>query len=220
MRIERILSFFFILAAINAHSQWSDTLRNIFHGGIFPAASFDSRNSFISDRRAHIWAVKAGVEFDSKIQMGIGYNFLDQHLTKTIPYIDANGVPASTIGILHLGYVSIYGRYVYYKTDHWKFSIMPIQFGFGNSKYIYSDQNGFHKTDKEAIITYEPGISISYKLIYWLGIGADFGYRYMIKKNNAIPENFNSPIYSFYVVIYYGEIYKKLFPGTKLAKMI
>ena len=71
--------------------------------------------------------------------------------------------------------------------------------------------------DKRFVVIYEPGISVSYKIFKWLGAGADIGYRMMLRNNPAIPEKFNSPIYSFYGIIYWGELYKSIFPETKLA---
>ncbi|HTL81586.1 MAG TPA: hypothetical protein VL651_07770 [Bacteroidia bacterium] len=211
---------FLLFTGVNVHAQWLDTLRNDLHGSKWPTACFDSRNSFISNRRAHIWGVKAGVEFNSRLEMGLGYNFHDQHLTKDFTYLNPYGNPETVVGALHLAYVSVYAKYVYYKTEKWKFSIMPVQLGFGRSSYVYPTERGNVKTDRSGIVTFEPGISVSYKIFWWFGVGGDFGYRYMLVNNPAITENFNSPIYTFYVIFYWGDIYKKLFPDTKLAKML
>lgn len=201
-------------------AQWADTLHSILHGKIYPTASFDSRNSFIDNGRAHIWGIKFGVEFSDRLQGGIGYNKHDQNLEKIIYFQDQLGNTNSSLAKLHLNYFSFYVRYVYYKTKHWKFSIMPYQIGFGNSKYVY-EQEGIEKTNgKRFVVLYEPGISVSYKIVRWLGVGGDIGYRVMLRDNPAIPENFNSPIYSFYGIIYWGELFKMAFPETKLAKKL
>ncbi|HET6992056.1 MAG TPA: hypothetical protein VFJ43_12060 [Bacteroidia bacterium] len=218
-------NIFFILVAVlfvevNCHAQWADTLNRILHGKIYPAACFDSRNSFISSSRAHIWGVKIGVEFSEKLQGGIGYNRHDKNLSKEIYFPDQWGNPDSTSAFLHLSYFSFYIRYTYYKTKHWKFSVMPYQLGFGNSKYKYEYRGNEMISGKRFVIIYEPGISVSYKFFQWLGAGADIGYRFMLRNNPAIPENFNSPVYSFYGIIYWGELYKKIFPETKLAQKL
>lgn len=202
------------------HAQWSDTIQRILHGKVYPTASFDSRNSFISSSRAHIWGIKAGVEFSGRLQGGIGYNRHDKNLEKEIYFFNELGVRDSTFARLHLDYFSFYVRYVYYKTNHWKFSVMPYQLGFGNSRYRYEYHNTEFVTGKRFVIIYEPGISISYKIFQWFGAGADIGYRIMLRGNKSIPENFNSPVYSFYAIIYWGELYKMAFPETKLAKKL
>lgn len=214
------VGFLLLLCPFRLHAQWTDTLNHVLHGSVYPTASFDSRNSFVSSQRAHIWGIKAGVEFGGLLQLGLGYNFHDQNLKKTVYFNNAAGNPDSAKATLHLGYVSYYIRYTYYKTGHWKFSMMPLQLGIGSSRYTYFDGTRNRESGKRTVLIYEPGFSVSYKIFPWIGLGGDVGLRFMLRNNPAIPERFNSPIYSFYVVIYWGEIYKRLLPDTKLAKMI
>ena len=214
-----LLTLFFSFGN-NVQAQWADTLEKILHGKIFPTASLDSRNSFISSSRAHIWGVKIGVEFDSRLQGGIGYNRHDKNLRKEIYFTNEFGNRDSTKAQLHLNYFSFYVRYVYYKKGRWKFSVMPYQLGFGNSRYRYELQNLEYTSGKRFVILYEPGISVSFKIFQWLGVGADVGYRFMLRGNPAIPENFNSPIYSFYAIVYWGELFKLTFPESKWAKKL
>jgi hypothetical protein len=217
----RIFLFLFILqiaGSMKLHAQWSDTINKILHSKIFPTASFDSRNSFISSSRAHIWGIKAGVDFGGRLQGGIGYNRHDNNLEKEITFINSAGNPETTNAELHLDYFSFYIRYVYYNKKRWKFSVMPYQIGFGNSRYRHFREGEKVITGKRFVILYEPGFSISYKIFQWLGAGADIGYRFMIRGNLAIPENFNSPVYSFYAIIYWGELFKLTFPESKWAK--
>lgn len=217
-------SFIFLIAFfclhINCSAQWSDTIESILHGKVYPTASFDSRNSFISNNRAHIWGVKIGIDFSGKLQGGIGYNRHDKNLRKEIYFSDQAGNPDSTSAFLHLNYFSFYMRYIYYEKANWKFSIMPYQLGFGNSEYRYLYNGKNLISGKRFVVIYEPGISVSYKIFKWLGVGGDIGFRFMLRNNPNIPENFNSPIYSFYAIVYWGELYKSVFPKTKLAKML
>jgi hypothetical protein len=219
-RVRYSVFLFLLLNSFSVNAQWSDTLKEILHGKMFPTASLDGRNSFISSQRAAIWGIKAGVEFAGKLQIGIGYNKHVKNLEKEIYFRNVFGMPDSAVGTLRLSYVSIYTRYVYYKTAHWKFSIMPVQLGLGNSKYKYDYFSAERIVDKKVVVLYEPSISISYKIIPWFGVGADLGYRIMLRGNPAIAENFNSPIYSFYMIIYWGELYKMAFPKTTLAKIL
>ncbi|MSP69302.1 MAG: hypothetical protein EXR20_03445, partial [Bacteroidetes bacterium] len=192
-------TFFFIVFVFwssNCPAQWSDTLNSIIHGKVSPTASFDSRNSFINASKAHIWGVKIGVEFSEKLQGGIGYNRHDKNLSKEIIFLDQAGLPHSNKAFLHLSYFSFYLRYAYYNNNKWKFSIMPYQLGCGNSDYQYVENGNKIITDRQLVVIYEPGISVSYKFFPWLGVGGDVGYRFMLRNNYAIPENFNSPIFS------------------------
>jgi hypothetical protein len=65
---------------------------------------------------------------------------------------------------------------------------------------------------------YEPAVSVEYKFLRWFGVGADIGYRFMITSDRKINQKFNSPIYAFKFLIYYNEIFKSIFPDSKLAK--
>ena len=206
-------TFFFIVFVLwssNCPAQWSDTLNSIIHGKVSPTASFDSRNSFINASKAHIWGVKIGVEFSEKLQGGIGYNRHDKNLSKEIYFVDQAGLPNSAKAFLHLNYFSFYLRYAYYNNNKWKFSIMPYQLGCGNSNYQYVENGNKIIIDRQLVVIYEPGISVSYKFLPWLGVGGDVGYRFMLRNNYAIPENFNSPIFSIYGIIFWGELYKKI----------
>lgn len=209
--MRRILFFIvFILGYSYCPAQWSDTLNSIIHGKVSPTASFDSRNSFINASKAHIWGVKIGVEFSEKLQGGIGYNRHDKNLSKEIYFVDQAGLLNSAKAFLHLNYFSFYLRYAYYNNNKWKFSIMPYQLGCGNSNYQYVENGNKIITDRQLVVIYEPGISVSYKFFPWIGVGGDVGYRFMLRNNYAIPENFNSPIFSIYGIIFWGELYKKI----------
>ena len=221
----RALKGFFVLllllpGATRLHAQWTDTLHHVMHGTIYPTASFDSRNSFISSQRAPIWGVKAGVDFSGYLQIGLGYNFLQDGPKRKVYFQNNAGLNDSATGTIRMHFFSYYIRYVYYVSHHWRFSIMPVQLGLGNSRYDFFDGMTDREKDKRFVMIYEPGISASYKLLKWLGVGGDIGYRIMLRRNPLIKENFNSPIYSFYINIYWGEIYKILLPNTKLAKML
>jgi len=204
-----------LLITHTARAQFIDTLRACISRSVAPAFFFDSRNSFISDRRASIWGVKAGVEFGGKLTFGGGYNQHTNNLTKTLLI---NNAPVEAE--LRLAYVSYFARYVYYQSSRWKFSVMPVQIGFGRSRYRYELGESTINISRRGVIIYETGISVSYKILPWLGAGGDLGFRLMLLNNKDIPENFNSPIYSFYAIIYWGELYKMAFPDSKLAKKL
>src|SRR5574337_340719 len=153
--------------AICLHAQWNDTLHRVMHGTVYPDASFDSRNSFVSSQHVQIWGVKAGVDFSGYLQLGMGFNRHDNYLRKEIYFVNNEGRRDSASGKLHLAYLSYYIRYSYYQTEHWRFGIMPAQIGFGISKYIYTDGRQEKITDKRWILLWEPGISVIYKPFKW-----------------------------------------------------
>lgn len=216
------IALFCLFICVECFSQTTthDSIYNSLHGRISLGGGLDSRNSFISNRRAHIWGIKAAAEFGELIQLGIGYNRLDDDLTRTIYFANENSVFDSTQGELRMDYFSWYARYVFYRKGRWKFSVIPFQLGIGRSRYIHFEGEEKIYTDKRMIIVYETGFSISFKICRWLGVGTDVGVRWMVKNNPAIPEKFNSPTYAFYGIIYWTEIIRVLAPNNKFVKML
>jgi hypothetical protein len=74
------------------------------------------------------------------------------------------------------------------------------------------------KTDESFNFIYEPAIAIEYKFVKWIGVGADVGFRFMVTSDRHLNKNFTSPTYAFKLLIYYGEIFKSIFPKSKLTK--
>jgi hypothetical protein len=185
-------------------------------------AKLDSRNSFINNELVNILGAKAGIIYGKRLSFGIGYSQLykaPQNLNEEIHYTDASGVENVSIKGLRLFYISANIEYVFYQTKHWELS-MPLQIGVGQTHYQY-ELNGIKvKSEKNINFIYEPTISVDYKLIKWVGVGVDFGYRFMVANSSKLKQNFNAPIVTFDILIYYSEIYKSLFPTTKLAKRL
>jgi hypothetical protein len=188
-----------------------DTIKSCLKQRPHPFIKLDSRNSFISNSRAKITGCKLGVDYAHRLQFGLGFNLLrpsPSYFDKTITYVNSDGFAASAIGALKLWYVSAHTEYAYYKTPQWRLSIL-LQLGGGKTYYQYLNLVGQKKQDQQSLVfIYEPAISIEYKVIRWLGVGADTGFRFMVTNYNNVNQKFNSPTYAFKLLIYYNEIYK------------
>jgi len=217
-----VLILVILLCGLTSYAQTStyDSIYTSMHGRVSLGGGFDSRNSFISNRRAHIWGIKVAAEFGELVQLGLGYNRLDDDLTKTIYFVNSAFENDSATGELKMDYWSWYGRYVFYRKGRWKFSVIPFQLGIGRSRYMYEVTTQKYYVQKKAIVVYETGFSVSFKICRWLGVGGDIGIRYMVKKNPYIPEKFNGPQYSFYAIIYWTEIIRAVAPENKFVKML
>ena len=110
---------------------------------------------------------------------------------------------------LQLMYFSVWAEYVYYKNHQWQLSI-PFQIGMGRAYYKYNVNNEIKTADENLIFVYEPAVSIEYKIIKWLGIGTDIGFRFIATNYKQLNEKLNSPTYAFKLLIYYNEIYNYL----------
>jgi hypothetical protein len=213
--------FLLLLSITAAKAQPAmDTIQYALQQKPKPFAKLDSRNSFINNSIVNIFGAIAGVNFGKKISFGLGYNQL-YHPPKTfdqdIEYINALGKPYFISSGLRFYYISLAMEYSFYQTKHWEIS-MPLQIGVGRTYYQY-DLNGIQtKVEKKTSFVYEPTISVDYKIVKWVGIGADFGYRFFVSKDKKLNSELNSPIVTIGLAIYYSEIYKSIFPNSKLAK--
>ena len=95
---------------------------------------------------------------------------------------------------------------------------MPLQIGVGQTYFQQTINNVKTRVDKHTNFIYEPTISVAYKFVKWVGVEADFGYRFLITDDSKLNREFNSPIVAFGIAIYYSEIFKSVFPNSKLAK--
>lgn len=217
-----ILTLALLLCSIAVHAQTPthDSIYKSMHGRISLGGGLDSRNSFISNRKAHIWGIKVAAEFGELVQLGLGYNRLDDDITKKIYYVNSAFENDSVTGELKMDYWSWYARYVFYRKGRWKFSVIPFQLGIGRSRYMYELTSERFYTQQKAIVVYETGFSASFRICRWLGVGGDVGIRYMVKKNPYIPEKFNGPQYAFYAIIYWTEIIRAVAPNNRFVKML
>jgi hypothetical protein len=180
----------------------------------------DGRSSFIDNSRAKIFGIKGGLNYGKRLMFGIGYNQLSQpagNFDELFYFYDTKGKLNPVVAHLKMYYFSAYAEYVFYQTTHWELGL-PLQIGLGKSYYTYNFSGSKKKTEETLNFIYEPAISIEYKFVKWIGVGADVGYRFMITSDKHLNKNFTSPTYAFKLLIYYSEIFKSLFPKSKLVK--
>lgn len=201
-----------------AYGQSQDTLLPLISKPRF-IFKFETRNSFISNRRADIFGAKLGVEFGRRLRVGGGVYWLDSPLNKRIYLTSSLGRPDSVDAQLSFRYFSYYVEYVFYRKNRWELSL-PFQLGVGDTRYKYEYEGRSFVNSRKMVVIYEPALSMQYKIFNWLGVGADVGLRVMVVNNRAIKENFNSPMYAFKLLVWYDEIYKMVFPNSWLAKKL
>ena len=217
----KILFFFSFFAVFTAEAQPTiDTIKYCLKQRPRPFVKFDSRNSFINNSVVNIFGAIVGVNYGKRLSFGIGYNQLfnpPKHFNQNIEYINSLGRPYYISSDIHFFYISAAMDYSFYQTKHWEIS-MPLQIGVGQTYFQQMINGEGLKVDAHADFIYEPTISVDYKIVKWIGFGIDYGYRFFISNNGKLNREFNSPIITFGLVIYYSEIYRSVFPNSKLAK--
>ncbi|MDA9261907.1 hypothetical protein N9P38_00950 [Flavobacteriales bacterium] len=158
---------------------------------------FNTRNSFISNYRAQIKGVFAGVSYNKQFTIALGYNWLDTDFESVINDNDKVG--------LKLRYISPFVQYSFLEKNNFIVSV-PIYLGFGQSLYETEDKKQFKKN---LVILYEPAMKVTYRFLRYLNVSAGIGFRVVLIGNNKISENFNSPTYTIGVGMFFGEAYSE-----------
>lgn len=157
---------------------------------------YNTRNSFISNYRAQVKGVLAGVTYNKQFIMALGYNWLDTDFESIINENDSVS--------LKLRYVSPFVQFSFLEKNNFIVSI-PIYLGFGQSLYESQDKKQFNK---QFVILYEPAMKVTYRFLRYISISGGVGFRVMFLGNRLINENFNSPTYTIGVGLFIGDIYK------------
>lgn len=202
------------LAITTARAQYMDTLRRAFAGRKTLDVGFDSRNSFVDNSRVSISSVKVGVSFSNKISIGAGYAWLNNQtpVLNTYHFHDADlNKDTFLTQRLAFSYVRFYVNYIYYQSRRWEFSL-PLQVGVGRMGFKSNYKGTDRLSDQGYCFLYEPEIDVKFKLLRWLGVEGDLGYRFLFKDNKFIKNTFNSPLISLGVFIDWGEVALTAFP--------
>lgn len=197
-----------------------DSIRVSFHKTPKLIAGISSKNTFINGFRSPVYTASAGLDFNHTVRVGAGLSWLQLSSYKNGKdnspfYLDKTFSDASGVYTVHpaleFRYINLFFEYVYYQSKKWQFSV-PLQVGIGGSSYQYNFNGEKIIEDKHNILLYEPTVSGQYRILKWFGVGLDVGYRILLVSNKNINERFDSPIYNAGVIIYWGELYRIVFP--------
>lgn len=212
-----LLSLALFLFFFKTQAQLLDSFKVILKGRSSIDLRLESRYSFIENDFAGISGVRIGVSFKRKLRFGGGISWLKSNIVENEYIPNENNVLIFTPKYLKLAYFCLYADVVFYKTKRWQVSV-PIQTGIGASWYQYQGSYKLNSNNKRLLLLYEPGISTHFKIFKWFGLGADVGYRFVLKDNRHMGETFNSPTYAFKILFWADQLYYDLFPKSKLAQ--
>jgi hypothetical protein len=187
-------------------SSLKDSLSAAFDEAPRLVVRFETRNSFVTGKPAHVRGLKAGYQFGETVVLGVGYHWLERKLTQELVVNTPDGQEVVDAEI-RMDYVSAHFDYTFYRQNNWYVSI-PVQLGFGRSSLEYDLEGDSRKTRFGSMVLYEPAMSVEYRLLKYIGLGAGVGYRLMLLNNKGIDGNFNSPTYSLRVRLLLGKIYQ------------
>lgn len=219
MKCYKYIFLFYVLFIFffKANAQLLDSFRVILKSKSSIDLRLESRYSFIDNDFAGIRGFRAGVSFRRKLRLGGGFSWLKNDIAEYTFIKNENNILVATPKYLKLAYICLYADFVFYKTKRWQVSV-PIQTGFGASWFQYQQQYNLSTGKKYFLLLYEPGISTHFKIFKWFGLGADVGYRFVLKNNRYVGDRFNSPTYAFKILFWADQLFYDLFPKSKLTE--
>ena len=215
--LKKIITIVFILLSFLVKAQFLDTLKSLTHKKPSIDARLETRNSFFENRRAKVTGVRLGVIFQKKLRIGVGYSWLSSDVVEKKSVINGFGQNDSISNYLKFGYIAFYTDFVFYKTKRWQVSV-PLQWGAGLTWYKYNDGIKDKSSSKNYLLLYEPGISVQFKLLRWVGLGTDIAYRFTLQNDRSLSNKLNSPTYAFKFLIWFDQLYYLGFPKSKITK--
>lgn len=135
---------------------------------------FDNRVTFLNGQKLGITGFDVGVLWNEKLRSTIGYYKVSDKFTSLNKRIDE----VEYQGQYKLNYGALNIEYIYRNTRFYSLG-MPLEFGFGNNKLIYSSTVDNKEVDGGSgviAMTYF-GLSGTFKPIRWLGLRGAVGYR-------------------------------------------
>ena len=213
LKIAGIL--FFSLSFFNSKAQLFDTISASFHTKPKVFFQLDAYNSFVSDKGANTFGYKAGLEFNKRVKIGIGYYKLTSDIIRQVP-VTYGQFDTLQNEQLDMKFIPVTFEYIFYNDDPWQISV-PLNIGLGKSYFWYYKlpTTDHVEVNKQTVALMTVNVDAQYKIIKWVGIGAGLGFRVMLKDNDNINENFNSVIYSLQLRLFVDEIFKSLFQKEK-----
>lgn len=203
-----VLAVFLFISAI-LEGQVLDSIKVSFTKKPTPRGGIYSRYTFIDGFQKPILGIKLGLSYNNTIRFYIGGSYLKYPYYTQLPISSGSSVIRFPSEV-KFWYLFEFTEYVFHKNKKWEFSI-PLQIGSGAVNVTYFNNQEVHHQKPRLLLLYEPAISFHYKVFYWVGIGADIGYRFMwVRDRKDIGIKFNSPVYTFRTIIFWGEILKKL----------
>jgi hypothetical protein len=207
MVLKRLaILFFLVIPCFTGRGQLVDSLRKDFSISPRLYAAFDTRNSFITNYLAKIRGVRVGLSYNRRTRVGLCWNWLGTDLIRNVSVQKGDSLHLVE-GRIGFYFLAPFIEYAFLQRRDFQIEI-PVRLGFGLSRVRYTDPDGIKRSsDGSMVALYEPGIVFTYRFLRYFGASAGFGFRIMLIPNRSLPESFTSPVYSFGVRIYAGDLW-------------
>jgi hypothetical protein len=201
-------------------AQYRDTIHHAFTSSKTMDGRYESKNSFTNGERIEVVSFKLGVTFGKKVSIGGGYAYLNSPLKNNNLLPSLSGSISYEKNSFSFRYLCYYVDFIFHKNKRWQLS-SQVEFGAGLSKFERLSSGNKNTKAGNPMFLYNPAINIKFKLLKWLGAGATIGYRFMLMNETKLGRQFNSPLYSAGILIWWDELALAVFPrSAKINKLL
>lgn len=207
----------FLFNPIFNNAQILDSLKSALKKNPGIDIGLETRNSFLLNDTVKFRGIKLGLRFGNKFKIGLSYNWLKSNIYNQVAYFYSSSKD-TTKGFFKMNYFALYTKIVYHKTKRWEFST-PLQFGYGSSWLQDKSKLSFKNQQyKKNMFVYEPTVSVQFKLLKWLGIAGNIGYRFVWHKDENILNHLNGPIYVLNINLMIEQFFFEAFPDNEITQ--
>ncbi|HEX5001253.1 MAG TPA: hypothetical protein VFW78_02055 [Bacteroidia bacterium] len=218
-RYSLLIGCLLVLAGCGAQAQFNaavDTPLVSFKNKPTPFVTYDIAGSLLGGHGATTFELRGGLDFKKKVRLSVGWAWvLSDIVDKNKEVVLESGKDSIVPADLRMQFATVNAEYTFFDNDRWQITV-PVSTGYGMSYYRYNERvDGVYKkqkTDKNPVAVFGPSLTVTYKLLKWVGVSAGLGYRFMIKDNDEVRQRLSSPIYTIKARIFFDEIYKSVFP--------
>ncbi len=168
--------------------------------------SLDGKHSIIRDLSLKMFGLQTGYLFNKRTNLYIGYyTTLDNN--KRVyenPTAGPRSEDSNTIYTTYgLAYFNIGCEYYFYNSKRWRLSFVAATgTGMGWDKFTRKDKVIEQKNS--LVMPVEFGFNASYKLRWWVWLGAGIGTRL-----STILSNYNGPFFTYGIQLKTGEMFRR-----------
>jgi len=166
----------------------------------------DGKNSFIRDLKLQMYGAQLGYLYNKRTNIHLGF-YTTFNKKKTIfdnPTAAQGSTDANTVlNKFGMAYVNLEGEYYFFNNHKWRFSI-PAGVGIGMGWDKYYNNSQFTRKTNSLVIPVELGFNASYKLNWWLWLGAGLGTRVSFASGK-----YNGPFFTYGLQFQFEAIYER-----------
>lgn len=150
--------------------------------------------------------MQAGYTFNNRTNLFIGYysTYNDRAIVLENPTALKGDTDSNTLFKLYgLSYLNVGCEYYFHNSRKWRFAL-PVSVGIGSALDKEYNEKRIFKEQYKFTMPVDIGLYASYKLKWWIWLGAGIGTRVTVFQSD-----YSAPFYTYGFNIRIGEIYKR-----------